>query len=153
MKKLTTIILLLSVISLNAQDFKIIPKAKIEYDISKDIGLQIPYNGSDIYGGHILVGRQMTGIGIDFVYKNLSLSFDNETYMIDDWQNLVFSPTQTDFFVKFQYQYKPVKLYIEHACFHPAISLDGIGKSYKDTKQIVTGYKGGYTRLGISYNY
>jgi hypothetical protein len=149
-----TVLLLVSTVYIKAQDFRIVPKAKIEYDVSKNNRLIVPYNGITDDMPSVVLGNQLTGIGLDFVYIEFNLSFDNETYMVDNYEKFVFTPTQINFFFKFQYAYKQnYKVYVEHACFHPIISACGIGKQYLNTDEILTGYKGGYTKIGISYNY
>jgi hypothetical protein len=146
--------LLITSTFVNAQDFKIIPKAKLEYDISKSPYRMTPYNGTSLISSGIVLGRMMTGIGLDFVYKNFSISFDNETFMADNIKEMAFHPTQANFIFNFKYTFKGnYKIYIEHACFHPLTSVNGIGYEFENSGVNMAGYMGGYTNIGISFNY
>ncbi len=154
MKRTLLIITLLFPIISNAQ-FKVIPKAAVEYNVSNNHEL---YNITTIYklGGYenytsnsVVLGNLSTKLGIEFQWRNISAHFDNQIYMIEKLRNVSFYPTQANFSFKLQYQFfNVVNVYGRHECYHP---INTNQKTFLGKE--VRGYNGGTTVIGISYNY
>ena len=110
------------------------PKAEIAY-------MPSGYNLQSFYHDHRF-GDFRSRIGIDFVWKGITLSFDNHVYM--ERAGPKFAPTRTDYIVQASCRLTDkIKIKAEHMCIHPVINN-------RFPTQDITG---GYTSFGISYGY
>lgn len=156
MKRLLVILMLVP-FAATAQDFKVIPKAAVEYNVGGDprlmtLGGTIKLDENGVAEDNsVVIGYLMTKIGIEFRWRNLGLSFDNITYMLDNFRRMSFAPTQSNYSVGLHYQFfNKYRVYVRHECYHP------VTLTYPD--QVlggvhIMGYSGGATVIGISYNY
>lgn len=135
------------------QDFKILPKAALEYVTSPGGRNISPMSFKNDTIPDAFLGRWTTKLGVDFLWRDkLKLSFDTEIYMGSDFAGIKrwsFVPVQGNYSIRFHYQplsRLPARVYVEHVCFHPFRVSDRFEQRFR-------GYWGGHTVIGVSYNY
>lgn len=175
-KIILSILLSIPLIGYSQDKFTVIPKARLEYvtsstghtmtvdrlvkgttktEIWGHDGILNQYDTKDWeYEPTIHLGRWRTDLGIEFAYKGVSFLFDTQVHMSGRYRgvkNFAFRPVQSNFQFTLQYQNKilpGVKVYIQHDCYHPIKYSTDKAETMK-----FSGYYGGATKIGISYNY
>jgi hypothetical protein len=129
--------------------FSVLPKVKAEYYTGpQDAAMMIFMDSKGACVGQINPGNILTSVGVSLRYIGFNLDFDGEVYMKSIPGRLRFGPNQGNYYVNLGYTLKgKYKLYVETACFHP------VSASWRGVDTGIYQYRGGYTKVGISFNY